>query len=144
MITGALPFPSETPLAGAIRRAKGPPPPPRALVPNLDPKWEQAILRALDSEPERRFSRAGHLVKILQGEAPSMSIRIPVMTRRRVIAGVAAAVALVAAILGWQIWARLRNQPSPEAATYYQRGVDDIHAGAYYAATKEIGRASCR
>jgi tetratricopeptide (TPR) repeat protein len=138
MITGALPFPSETPLAGAIRRAKGPPPSPRTLVPDLDPKWEQAIQRALDPEPERRFSRAGHLVKILQGEAPSVSIRIPKMTRRRVIAGVAAAVVLMAGILGWQIWSRLRNQPSAEAATYYQKGVDDIHAGAYFAATKAL------
>src|ERR1035438_3330427 len=99
MIAGALPFPSGTPLAGAIRRAKGPPPSLRTLVPDLDPKWEQAILRALDPEPERRFSRAGHLVKTLRGEAPSMSIRIPVMTRRRVIAGAAAAIVLIAAIL---------------------------------------------
>ena len=141
MITGALPFPSETPLAGAIRRAKDPAPSPRTLVPNLDPKWEQAILRALDPEPERRFSRAGHLVRILQGETPSMSIRIPVMTRRRVIAGVAAAVVLVAAIVGWRIWTGLRNQPSAEATTYYQRGVDDIHAGAYFAATKALQQA---
>src|ERR1035438_6726058 len=141
MIAGALPFPSDTPLAGAIRRAKGPPPSPRPLVPDLDPKWEQAILRALDPEPVRRFSRAGHLVKTLRGETPSMSIRIPVMTRRRVIAGAAAAIVLIAAILGWQTWARLRNQPSAEAAAYYDKGVDDIHAGAYFAATKALQQA---
>src|ERR1017187_5305289 len=141
MITGALPFPSETPLAGAIRRAKDPAPSPRTLVPNLDPKWEQAILRALDPEPERRFSRAGHLVKMLQGEAPSMSIRIPVMTRRRAILGGAAAAVLVAGILGWQLWERLRNRPSAEAAAYYQSGLDDIPAGAYFAATKALQQA---
>ena len=141
MIAGALPFPSGTPLAGAIRRAKGPAPSPRTLVPDLDAKWEQALLRALDPDPERRFSRAGHMVKMLQGEAPSMSIRIPVMTRRRAIAGVAAAALLVGGILGWQIWERLGNQPSAEALTYYDRGVDDIHAGAYFAATKALEQA---
>jgi tetratricopeptide (TPR) repeat protein len=141
MITGALPFPSETPLAGAIRRAKGSAPSPRTLIPDLDPRWEQAILRALDPEPQRRFSRAGHLVKVLQGEAPSRSISIPAMTRRRMIAGGAAALVLVAAILGWQIWARLRNRPSAEAIAYYQKGVDDIHAGAYFAATKALQQA---
>jgi tetratricopeptide (TPR) repeat protein len=141
MITGALPFPSGTPLAGAIRRAKGPAPSPRTLVPDLDAKWEPALLRALDPDPERRFSRAGHMVKMLQGEAPSMSIRIPVMTRQRAILGVAAAAVLVAGILGWQLWERLRNQPSAEALTYYDRGVDDIHAGAYFAATKALEQA---
>jgi tetratricopeptide (TPR) repeat protein/tRNA A-37 threonylcarbamoyl transferase component Bud32 len=141
MVTGALPFPSDTPLAAAILRAKGPAPAPRTLVADLDPRWDGALLRALDPEPEHRFSRAGHLVKALQGETPSMSIRIPVMTRRRVIAGVGAAAVLVAAAVGWGIWTRARNRPSPEAAAHYQKGLDDIHAGAYFAATKAIGQA---
>ena len=141
MIAGALPFPSGTPLAGAIRRAKGPPPSPRTLVPGLDPKWEQAILRALDPEPERRFSRAGHLVKTLRGEALSLSIRIPVMTRRRVIAGAAAAIMLIAAILGWQTWSRLRNQPSAEGLQWYQMGAAALRDATYYRAARALERA---
>ena len=141
MITGVLPFPSDTPLAGAIRRAKGPAPYLRTLVPDLDPKWDQAIRRALDREPQRRFSRARHLVKTLQGDTPSVSIPLPVMTLPRVIAGVVAAVVLLAGIVGWQIWARLRNQPSAEAVAYYQKRRDDIHAGAYFAATKALEQA---
>jgi tetratricopeptide (TPR) repeat protein len=81
------------------------------------------------------------MIKVLQGETPSMSIRIPVMTRRRAVAGAGAVVALIAPVVGWQMWMRARNRPSPEAAAYYQKGLDDIHAGAYFAATKAIGQA---
>src|ERR1017187_401725 len=140
MITGALPFPSETPLAGAIRRAKDPAPSPRTLVPDLDPRWEQAILRALDPAPERRFSRAGHLVRILQGETPSMSIRIPVMTRRRVIAGVAAALVLIGGAVGWWQWQRSRNQPSPEGLRWYQTGTAALRDATYFRAARALER----
>jgi eukaryotic-like serine/threonine-protein kinase len=142
MVTGALPFPSDTPLAAAIRRAKGPAPAPRTLVADLDPRWDEALLRALDPDPERRFSRAGHVVKALQGETPSMGIRIPVITRRRVMAGVGAVAVLILAAVGWGMWTRARNRPSPEAAAYYQKGLDDIHAGAYFAATKALEQAA--
>lgn len=141
MITDVLPFPNDAPLAGAIRRAKGPAPSPRKHVPELDAKWESAILRALDPEPERRFSRAGQLVKMLQGEAPSMSIRIPVMTRRRVVAGTVGVGMLIAAMVGWQVWERARNRPSAEGLRWYQTGAAALRDATYYRAARALERA---
>ena len=45
-------------------------------------------------------------------------------------------VVLLAAVAGWVAWRRIRALSSPEAMSFYQRGVDDIHAGAYFAATR--------
>ena len=37
-----------------------------------------------------------------------------------------------------EAWDRYRNQPPPEALSLYHTAVDDIHAGAYFAATKAL------
>ena len=141
MITGALPFASGTPLAGAILRSKAAAPSPRSLAPDLDALWEQAILRALDADPTRRFSRAGHFVKAIRGETRSVTVALPAMTRRRITGAVLAAIVLVAGGVAWRAWTRYRAQPPPEAAIFYRQGVDDIHAGAYFAATKALEQA---
>jgi tetratricopeptide (TPR) repeat protein/tRNA A-37 threonylcarbamoyl transferase component Bud32 len=140
MVAGALPFPSDTPLAGAILRSRVPVPSPKSLARDLDPKWERAILRALDPEPARRFGRASEFVRALRGEA-AVTVSLPVMTRRRWIAATLAVLAVVGGWAGWREWRHARNQPSPEAAMLYQKGVDDIHAGAYFAATKALAEA---
>ena len=44
ILTGTLPFPNDTPLAGAILRAKVPVPSPRSLTPELDPACETYVL----------------------------------------------------------------------------------------------------
>jgi len=141
MVTGALPFPSDTPLASAILRSKQPAPSPRAAVPGIDAAWELTLLRVLDPDPSRRFSRAGEFVKALRGEAPSVTLPLPVVTRRKIAAAALAAVAIVGGVIGWQAWIRARNQPSGEALMLYRKGSDDIHAGAYFAATKALERA---
>jgi tetratricopeptide (TPR) repeat protein len=140
MVAGELPFPSDTPLAGAILRSKGPAPSPRAHVPGLDLKWEAAILRALDPDPRRRFSRASHFVQAIRGETASVTLALPVVTRRRALLAAVAAAALAAGGIAWRSWIRSRSRPSPEAAKYYSMGTDDIHAGAYFAATKALDR----
>jgi tetratricopeptide (TPR) repeat protein len=141
MVTGSLPFAAETPLAAAILRSKVPVLAPRSVVPALDPDWDRAIVRALDADPTRRFSNAAEFVKALRGEATSVTVSLPAMTRRRVAAAVAAAVFLIAASFALRAWLDHRNQPPPEAVTFYHRGTDDINAGAYFAATKALEQA---
>jgi tetratricopeptide (TPR) repeat protein len=129
MVTGELPL------------SRHPVPPPRAKVPDLDPAWDRAILRALDANPAARFSRADHFVQALRGEPVSVTVRLPVVTRRRAIAAGAAAVVLVGAAVAWRLWVNERSRPPAEAAALYRTGVEGIHAGAYFAATKALGEA---
>jgi tetratricopeptide (TPR) repeat protein len=138
MVTGALPFKADTPLVGAMMRLKGPVPSPRVSVPQLDVKWERAILRALDPKPARRFARAGEFVQALRGEPVSVTMRLPVITRWRIGAAALAAVALAGVVEGWRWWETERDRPPPEAAALYRTGVGDIEAGAYFAATKAL------
>jgi Tfp pilus assembly protein PilF len=141
MITGALPFASDTPLAAAILRSNQPPPSPKAHVADLDPRWERAILRVLDANPARRFSSAADFIRSLGGDSSAITVAFPAMTRRRWTAVAAAAALAVGGWLGWAAWLRARNQPSPEALAAYREGVDQIHNGAYFAATKALGQA---
>ena len=67
MVTGKLPFVGETPLATAVMRLREPPPSPRAIVPDLDARWERAILACLEREPEDRPVGAQEVVRILHG-----------------------------------------------------------------------------
>jgi len=138
MVTGSLPFAAEAPLAAAFLRSKAPIPAPGSIVPGLDPGWDRAILRALDADPTRRYSSAREFVKALHGAAPSVTLPLPAMTRRRVAGAVLAVLVLVAGGIAARSWIRHRNQPSVEALEFYNKGSDDTHAGAYYAATKAL------
>src|SRR5678816_2732011 len=58
MVTGELPFTGETPLATAAKRIQEPPRPPHAVLPGLDRRWSDIILRCLARDPDRRFHGA--------------------------------------------------------------------------------------
>jgi tetratricopeptide (TPR) repeat protein len=138
-VTGELPFESSAPLAAVIRRAGQAAPSARARVPDLDPAWDRALARALDPDPSRRFASGREFVQALRGETASVTVKLPVMTRRRVAGAVVVALVVVAAAIGWRAWERTRSRPGPEAEGLYQKGADDLHAGAYFAATKALG-----
>jgi eukaryotic-like serine/threonine-protein kinase len=71
MLTKRRPFDSaDTPLGTVLRRRREPPRPPREHLPDIDPVWEATILRCLEREPDRRFSRAGEVAAALRGEIP--------------------------------------------------------------------------
>jgi serine/threonine protein kinase len=76
MVTGHWPFVGDTPVLTAVRRLHEPAPSPRSYAPDLDPRWEAAILRCLARAPEDRFSSLAALEAALSYSEP-----VPLPTR---------------------------------------------------------------
>ncbi len=68
MVTGSTPFTGDTPLAVVVKRLKAPAPSPRAQVPDIDPRWEEVILRCLERDPRARFASIDELLTALRGD----------------------------------------------------------------------------
>ncbi len=98
-----------------------------------DQKWATSIRRALSPDPARRFESAGEFVDAIQGQVTT--------TRRTALAVAVATLLLVAFWFGWPQLEQWRLRPPPEALRLYQIGTDDIHAAAYFAATKALEQA---
>ena len=92
----------------AVRRLNARAPSPRALIPDLDPRWERAISRCLEREPEKRFAAAGDVVSGLRAQATQRTI-----SRRSLATAIAVAAASIVAGATW--WA-LRPEGGPPAA----------------------------
>jgi tetratricopeptide (TPR) repeat protein len=75
MVTGCLPFASDTPLSMAVRRVQEPAPSPRIAAPNLNVIWEAAILRCLERDPAERFATPEEFVEALNGQGRAASVR---------------------------------------------------------------------
>ncbi|HVZ73016.1 MAG TPA: serine/threonine-protein kinase [Polyangia bacterium] len=58
MLTGELPFKGSSITVMALKRFREAAPSPRTIRPDLDVRWERAILRCLEREPAARFQRA--------------------------------------------------------------------------------------
>ncbi|MFA6956164.1 MAG: protein kinase [Thermoanaerobaculia bacterium] len=69
MITGRKPFDGATPISQAIQRLKSAPHSPARFCEALDPAWESAILRCLESDPRARFASPLDVVAALSGKA---------------------------------------------------------------------------
>src|SRR5437899_7896255 len=81
ILTGKLPYPSDTPLATLWKRMQEPVTPPSKLEPSLPPSINETVVRALEIEPEQRFASArgmAHQLEIWLGpSAESSAICIP-------------------------------------------------------------------
>jgi eukaryotic-like serine/threonine-protein kinase len=66
MVTGTQPFDDATPLSMAVRRLNETPASPRALVPELDRKWDKMILCCLERASSRRFATANEVAKAIR------------------------------------------------------------------------------
>jgi tetratricopeptide (TPR) repeat protein len=113
----------------------------RETLPELDPAWDQAFVRALDPDPTRRFATCTAFAAALRGRSRSFTLNLPRLTRRKSAAAVAAALVLLAAPFAWRAWQRARMRPSPEALADYRKGVEDLQAGANFAAAKALDEA---
>jgi eukaryotic-like serine/threonine-protein kinase len=77
MVTGKLPFEGGTAMQVALQRLTTKPRSPRRLVPDLDPRWERAILRCLELQPGRRYAKAGEVAASLRDVKARAGSRVP-------------------------------------------------------------------
>ena len=69
MVTAKLPFTGDTPYSVVAQHLKRKTPSPRHFAPNLDKRWESAILRCLKKDPGERYQRAVEVMAALRGES---------------------------------------------------------------------------
>lgn len=134
MVSGKLPFQAASPLAGVVRRAGQKPP-------SVREPWDPAFARALDPDPTRRFTTCTAFVDALSGRSQSVTLSLPHLSRRKWAGVIAVAVILLASPFAWFAWQRAKARPTPEAEALYRQGLADLHAGAWFAATKALGQA---
>jgi serine/threonine protein kinase/tetratricopeptide (TPR) repeat protein len=134
MVTGARAFPSANLLSGIAQRLAGPPPSPRALVPQLPQVWETVIQCCLRLAPEDRFQAAGQVVEALGGTTPTIPAvsrpTVPVHSgppvrtvwnrRRRFLVAAVILLAVVAlSVVGFRLYrSRADSKVTPGALVY--------------------------
>ena len=74
MLTGAVPFSAETPLAVALKQVSEPPRPPSEIVPSIPPELERVVLHALVKEPRARPADAHELHRELHAVASNLGL----------------------------------------------------------------------
>jgi tetratricopeptide (TPR) repeat protein/TolB-like protein len=118
MVAGVKPFVGETPLATAVMRLKQAPASPRAHRPDLDARWERAILRCLAVSPADRFRSVDGIVAALTAFGPGRKLPTVGGARRSgYVLASAVAVTTVAAALASSVPGRSGGRtPSPPAA----------------------------
>lgn len=65
MVTGIVPFDSDTPFSTVLKHIQEPAPPARSVNPALDANTEAVIARALAKDPQFRFNSAGAMASAL-------------------------------------------------------------------------------
>lgn len=128
LVTGRLPFQSESIIKLALMHAHDPPPPPRSIKPDIPEGLERLILRCMAKKPEDRFDNAlgvaGALREFHKEYSGSMELPLPTLadkeppprSRRR---GLGIAVLLIAigavAVATWfaKPWTLLKADPTP-------------------------------
>lgn len=66
LLTGRVPFDDASAMSVALKHISDPPPPPTELNPNIPAEVEQVLMRALDKEPEKRFTTAKEFVGAME------------------------------------------------------------------------------
>ncbi len=95
LMTGSVPFDSETPLGTALMHVNDEPTRPTMLNPRVDARLEEICLKAMKKRPEERYASARELRAALLGllgdDAPVSGLRAQLAPRRQ--------------RLGWAVWA---------------------------------------
>lgn len=109
MLTGSLPFPSQTPFGRTARRLHESIPSPRTIVPDLDARWEAVILRCLEREPSKRFASIGEALPALT-QRESAEALAPEGHAEKVYGRILALAALLLFAAGIRIYAKLTQK----------------------------------
>ncbi|MDL1950667.1 serine/threonine protein kinase, partial [Acidobacteria bacterium ACD] len=137
MVTGRWPHSGPTPMSTLLKRLREPPPSPRDVVPDLDPRWEAVILRCLAVSPQDRFASAREVALSLTspdgptplstpspGPVPSPAVtptvRLARPSRRRLLF-VAAGVLVLAAVSSGLLWRSRQRGVNVEAGAPQSR-----------------------
>ena len=118
-----------------------PAPPASSLRKDLPKRWDEVIARCLAYEREKRYQSADEVAAALREDTGKFSLKLPLMTRRRVAVAAGSALALAGAAAGWVEWMNVSRRLPPEAQALYQKGIADNAAGAWFAATKALEEA---
>ncbi len=113
MVTAGLPFVGETPMQTAVMRLRQPPPSPRSLVRDLDPRWEAVILRCLKLEPALRYASPAEVLEALGARG----------ARRGARQLLALALLALAGALAWRALPGAAPQTQPPAAPVHATDV---------------------
>lgn len=97
ILTGARPFEGSTAFQLALNKMRETPSGPSELVGGVPPRWDDVVLRCLESQPDDRFERVEDVIDALTGEA-AVGRPLPVVDWRK-IGFICAALMLVAAVV---------------------------------------------
>jgi serine/threonine protein kinase len=137
MACGRRPFDDADVIKSAMLRASGQAPSARADVPTLDERWDMAITRCLQRDPQRRFT-AGELATWLR-DARWWDVNH--WTRSDRIRAALASILLLAASMALWSWTHRPYQPSSEALRWYERGTNALFSMTYETARKSLEQA---
>jgi Tfp pilus assembly protein PilF/predicted Ser/Thr protein kinase len=139
LVTGMHPYPADTPVAAAIRRAQRPRPPSQINA-NVAKQCDRVIDRCLRYEASERFQSATDVSKALTASP----LRFENLRNDRPwilwVAGTFLLIVLAgASFVFWR--SRQYYRPNPETLRWYDAGVASIREGNYVKATRALQQA---
>jgi tetratricopeptide (TPR) repeat protein/tRNA A-37 threonylcarbamoyl transferase component Bud32 len=153
---GAPPFAGNSKIEISSKVLQVDPRKPSELNPRIPPLLEIVILKAMAKDADDRYQSVDEIIHDLKGVRSSLSgatellpsatrrttaselagSPLTVLRSRKVQVGLAiAAVAIIGTLIAVRFW-RSPYQPVAAAKPYYEKGVDAIHAGTYFQASK--------
>jgi serine/threonine protein kinase/Tol biopolymer transport system component len=87
MLTGALPFSGETTMMTLFARLKQPPRLLHELRPDINPAVAAAVMKALERDPQNRYTRAGELITALRAAAERATSRLQPLPDSTIVVG---------------------------------------------------------
>jgi tetratricopeptide (TPR) repeat protein len=142
MLTGELPFADESALAMAVRKANETVIGPEALAPGIRLNWSKTILRCLDPNPKKRFSRVGAVLEGLETRG-TMELQWKLLRRQvqryprwRQWGAVGAVLLLFVGAMLWRAW------PGGQVERQWQEAIYSLQSDEAWTALRQMEEVS--